>query len=103
VHFVDPAERAYYRRQEKTPKYRLNGAIWVLDARRFARLNRNMIGEQTYAFVMDERSSIDIDTPIDLKLAELLLAEAACRADEASAEPRLPGRHVRHEETSRAP
>jgi N-acylneuraminate cytidylyltransferase/CMP-N,N'-diacetyllegionaminic acid synthase len=110
VHFVDPAERAYYRRQEKTSKYRLNGAIWVLDARRFAHLNRNMIGEQTYAFVMDERSSIDIDTPIDLKLAELLLAEAACREGDVAdppwripAEPRLPDRHVLHQESSRAP
>ncbi len=77
VRFVDPADRNYYQRQSKTPKYRLNGAIWVLDARRFDQLNRNMIGERTLAFVMDQSCGIDIDTTVDLQLAELLLTRGA--------------------------
>jgi CMP-N-acetylneuraminic acid synthetase len=88
VHFVDPAERAYYRRQDKTPKYRLNGAIWVLNAQRLAHLNRNMLGAQTRAFIMDGRASIDIDTPLDFQLAELLLAESSAATSSDTPPPR---------------
>jgi len=76
VRFVDSADREYYQRQQKIPKYRLNGAIWVLNAERLDRLNRNMIGPRTAAFVMDEQSSVDIDTPVDLKFAEVIMETA---------------------------
>lgn len=56
------------------PVYRLNGAVYV--TRRDVLMEQGrVLGEDTRAIVMDWESSIDVDTMLDLKLAELILRE----------------------------
>jgi CMP-N,N'-diacetyllegionaminic acid synthase len=68
----------YTRRQDLPRVYRLNGALY---ASRYDVLMRQkrILGEDTRAVVMDAESSIDIDSELDFKIAEMLLAE---RTDE---------------------
>jgi N-acylneuraminate cytidylyltransferase/CMP-N,N'-diacetyllegionaminic acid synthase len=64
----------YTRRQDLPPVYRVNGAIYVTRARVLLHENA-ILGRDTRALVMDSESSVDIDTLLDLKLAELILQE----------------------------
>jgi N-acylneuraminate cytidylyltransferase/CMP-N,N'-diacetyllegionaminic acid synthase len=64
----------YTRRQDMPPVYRLNGAIYVTRPQILQGQNR-ILGRDTRAFVMDAESSVDIDTPLDLKIAALILQE----------------------------
>ncbi len=69
-----PHAPEYTRRQELPPVYRLNGAVYV--TRRDVLMEQGrMLGEDTRAIVMDQESSLDTDTILDLKLAELILRE----------------------------
>ncbi|MFM7390360.1 MAG: cytidylyltransferase domain-containing protein [Vampirovibrionales bacterium] len=52
-----------------TQEYRLNGAIYVVRTRAFEALPTLFQPVQTLAYPMDERSSVDIDTPADWELA----------------------------------
>jgi CMP-N-acetylneuraminic acid synthetase len=62
------------RRQDLPALYSLNGAMyWVRTD--WLRREEKLVGIETLGFVMDEQSSVDIDTPLDWRLAELLLAE----------------------------
>ncbi|MGA8307441.1 MAG: hypothetical protein WB723_17345, partial [Candidatus Acidiferrales bacterium] len=56
------------------PVYRLNGAIYVIRRRVLLEENR-ILGRDTRALIMDAESSVDIDTPLDLKLAALIIRE----------------------------
>ncbi len=62
------------RRQDLPLVYRPNGAIYVTRYDVLMKQNR-ILGEDTRAIVMDAESSVDIDTPLDFKMAELLLRE----------------------------
>ncbi|WP_407370245.1 cytidylyltransferase domain-containing protein [Carnobacterium sp.] len=62
------------RRQELTPFYRLNGAIYLCDVETY-KINNSYYGEKSIAYIMDKIHSIDIDDEIDFKLAELLLKD----------------------------
>jgi len=65
---------AYACRQELPSVYALNGAIYLV--RRDVLLKRQTFyTERTYAYVMPPERSLDIDTPWDLYLAELILKE----------------------------
>jgi CMP-N,N'-diacetyllegionaminic acid synthase len=64
----------YTRRQDMPPVYRLNGAIYVTRRRVLLEENR-ILGLDTRALIMDAESSVDIDTPLDLKVAALILQE----------------------------
>ncbi|HEX6987968.1 MAG TPA: acylneuraminate cytidylyltransferase family protein [Bacillota bacterium] len=61
------------RRQDLPPAYALNGAVYLM---RYDILmqRRTWQTDRTYALVMPPERSIDIDTPLDLDLAALLLA-----------------------------
>jgi CMP-N,N'-diacetyllegionaminic acid synthase len=64
----------YTRRQEMPPVHRLNGAIYV--TRRPILMEQNRIlGQDTRGLIIDANSSVDIDTPLDLKIAALILQE----------------------------
>ena len=66
--------RAIARRQDLPSVYALNGAIYL--ARREILLNRKTwYTKRTYAYPMPRERSLDIDTPWDLHLAELILKE----------------------------
>jgi len=58
-------------RQEKPTLYARNGPAVL--ALRAATLGDELYGDDVRAYVMDERDSLDVDTPFDLELAELLL------------------------------
>lgn len=54
--------------------YRLNGAIYIVDIKKFAE-ERFLYQAGSYAYVMSQKKSVDIDTEIDFKLAELIMKE----------------------------
>ncbi len=70
VGFIE--EKNSKQRQASDVFYRLNGAIYIVNVKRFGS-ERNLYKEGSYAYVMDQRRSIDIDTEIDFEYAELIL------------------------------
>jgi len=71
--FLDDAPECV-RRQDLPPVYRLNGAIYATRRRVLLETNR-ILGRDTRALIMDADSSVDIDTPLDLKVATLIMQE----------------------------
>jgi CMP-N,N'-diacetyllegionaminic acid synthase len=71
--FIEQTEAVAYR--QKLPEaYRLNGAIY-LALRNILLETRTWYSEKTYAYIMPEERSLDIDTPWDLYLANLILRD----------------------------
>ncbi|MBQ2666256.1 acylneuraminate cytidylyltransferase family protein [Methanobrevibacter sp.] len=62
------------RRQDFPTYYSLNGAIYITTPD-FIRKNRSFYCDKTIPYVMSKERSIDIDTPLDFKLAEIILNE----------------------------
>ena len=60
-------------RQELGTFYRLNGAIYLADVD-YWRAQAGFLGPATYAYVMAQEDSVDVDRRLDLDLAALLLA-----------------------------
>ena len=52
--------------------YRLNGAIYIVDIKRFT-TDRFLYQKGSYAYIMRQDQSVDIDTDIDFQFAELLM------------------------------
>lgn len=72
-HFMEQ-KRPVPQRQELSPLYALNGAIFLI--RREVMLQRqDWYGDKNYAYVMEAERSLEIDTPWELKLADLILRE----------------------------
>lgn len=65
---------AVARRQDLPVMAALNGALYFAEAD-WLRRGRSLIGPETLAYVMPRERSVDLDTPLDWKLAELLLQE----------------------------
>jgi N-acylneuraminate cytidylyltransferase/CMP-N,N'-diacetyllegionaminic acid synthase len=66
------ADAAYTRRQDLPPVYALNGAIYL--ARRELLLARSsFFVENTLAYIMPPERSLDIDTPWELYMTEVIL------------------------------
>ena len=61
-------------RQALPPIYVLNGAMYYARTD-WLRQSKALVTDETAAYVMPPERSIDLDTPIDWKLAELLLKE----------------------------
>lgn len=70
INFVD--EKNLKQRQNGQKFYRLNGAIYIVNIARF-KTERNLYRNGSFAYVMSQEKSVDIDTELDLKLAEQLL------------------------------
>ena len=62
------------RRQDLEPAYALNGAIYLATSRHLLE-HESFYAARTYAYVMPPERSIDVDTPWDLHLCELILGE----------------------------
>ena len=73
VRFVDAAPIA--RRQDLPSAFALNGAMYFARAD-WLRSSGNLVGAGTVAYVMSKENSVDLDTPLDWKFAELLLKES---------------------------
>jgi len=67
----DPAHRP--RRQDMAPSYRENGSIYVFTRELFRRTGIRL-GGRIRQFVMDEAAGLDIDSELDFRVAEALLA-----------------------------
>ncbi len=60
------------RRQDAGRFYRLNGAIYIVNAERF-RQDRFFYQQGSFAYVMPQERSVDIDTAHDFRIASFLL------------------------------
>lgn len=63
------------RRQDAPACYALNGAVYVIDSK-ILRSEQSFIPEDTRAFVMSQRSSLDIDTEEDLNYLKFVVGES---------------------------
>jgi CMP-N-acetylneuraminic acid synthetase len=66
-------DEKYPRRQDLPPVYQLNGAIYVT-RRKVLMEEERLLGKHTLSYIMPQERSIDIDTPIDFKIAEIILS-----------------------------
>jgi len=64
------------RAQDLGKYYRLNGAIYICKTDKFLENKGFFLKENIFAYVMDRKSSIDIDEEMDFKLAEVLVNSA---------------------------
>lgn len=71
-----PPERPYTRRQDLPPVYFIDGAIYLV--RRDVLLERQTFyTDRTYAYIMAAEHTLDVDTPWDLHVADLVLRARA--------------------------
>jgi CMP-N,N'-diacetyllegionaminic acid synthase len=62
------------RRSQDLPKYyRLNGSIYICNVAEMRRRRTLIMDENSYAYIMDQEHSIDIDSLLDFKIAEAIL------------------------------
>ncbi|MBR9873098.1 acylneuraminate cytidylyltransferase family protein [Vibrio sp. J1-1] len=73
--FLKP--EALNRSQDLGEFYRLNGAIYIFDALNLLDQKEIRYTEKSYAYVMDNRVSFDIDQKLDFELAEFFLSRNA--------------------------
>ena len=59
-------------RQVLEKYYRLNGAIYIVNIKRFKK-DRYLYQAGSFAYIMEQAKSIDIDSEIDFKMAEMLM------------------------------
>lgn len=59
-------------RQELPTYYRLNGAIYMGETEKFCE-NKSFLGKNSVAYIMNQQDSVDIDSELDFKLAELIM------------------------------
>jgi len=73
--FLEKSKKGnFIRRQDCPTVYEYNGAIYIIDV---ASLRNHHISsfQKIKKFVMDEKTSFDIDTPMDWKIAEFILKD----------------------------
>ena len=61
------------RSQDLPAYYRLNGALYLTRVVRFLEEEAFLLSDNSYAYVMDSKSSVDIDEEIDFLLAKVIL------------------------------
>ena len=62
------------RRQDAPPSFDLNGAVYVWTRHALFADDDRVLGPETRLFIMPAERSLDIDTELDFKIAELLMA-----------------------------
>ena len=68
-------EKEYQKPRQQLPKsYTLNGAIYICKVENID--NLDFYCDKSYAYIMSKENSIDIDSEIDFKFAELYLANS---------------------------
>jgi len=63
------------RSQDLPTYYRLNGAIYICAAKRFLAKQSLLFEDKSFAYIMTMEHSLDIDTTLDFRIAEVMLAE----------------------------
>ncbi len=61
-------------RQSHMKSYRINGALYIVDTQELYR-DTFLYRENSYAYIMEQNRSYDIDTELDFKIAEMLMKE----------------------------
>lgn len=64
----------YSRRQDCPPVYEYNGAIYIINPLSLKQMPLSKF-TRVRKYVMDAADSLDLDTPLDWKMAEMMLAE----------------------------
>lgn len=59
--------------QDLPTYYRVNGAIYISKVKRLLKENTFFLKDNIFAFLMDVKKSVDIDSLVDFKLAEILM------------------------------
>lgn len=72
------------RRQDLPPAYALNGAVYVVSAAAL-RVGCRFVFEDSAAYVMSAEASLDIDTELDLTIAQALMERMHRASDAATA------------------
>ncbi|MDD3626892.1 MAG: acylneuraminate cytidylyltransferase family protein [bacterium] len=67
-------EACFKRSQDMSKLYRINGAIYIVKVQDFLK-EKSFILEDTGYYIMPYERSIDIDEPVDFKIAEFFLKE----------------------------
>ena len=70
INFIDSS--AMKQRQAGGKFYRLNGAIYIVNVERFKK-DRFFYQRGSFAYIMPQERSVDIDNELDFKIAELLI------------------------------
>ena len=70
IDFID--ESALKQRQAGEKFYRLNGAIYIVNCRQFHN-SKYLYQKGSYAYIMPQERSVDIDTEIDFMFGELMM------------------------------
>ena len=68
---LDPA--APRRRQEREPLYAEAGVVWVTRGASLV-ATRSILVEPVFAVVVDEEEALDVNSELDLRIAELILS-----------------------------
>lgn len=63
------------RSQDLPDRYRINGAIYITDALKLCKQKTFFLSQGTYAYIMDSKSSVDVDQKTDFIMAEILKLE----------------------------
>lgn len=66
-------KKAIKRSQELAQFYRLNGAIYIFDIKKFLQYGEICYTDKSFAYEMTNINSVDIDTKLDFEIAEFLL------------------------------
>lgn len=73
--FLASVENKTTRSQDLPKYYRLNGAIYLVKSDKLIAERNFFISNNVFAYKMQQTHSIDIDTLIDFKMAEILMTE----------------------------
>lgn len=73
ANFIKP--EALKRRQDTGKFYRLNGAIYIVDVNKFmTEKSFYPCQKESYAYIMSQEKSIDIDTELDFRIASMIIS-----------------------------
>lgn len=71
----------FSRRQDCPPVYEYNGAIYIMNAKSLKKKQPSQF-DRIKKYVMSEEHSLDIDTPLDLFIAQTLIEKRKIKNDE---------------------
>lgn len=78
-----PQSMAATRRQDLSPVFALNGAIYLV-LRSCLLTERTFVPDRTHGYVMPSQRSVDVDTPWDFYLADLILRDRERRENDSN-------------------
>lgn len=62
-----------YRRQDMSPYYRINGALYIVDIKTLLKNRTILYNQNCFAYIMPNNRSVDIDSQYDFYVAESIM------------------------------